>query len=100
MRGSARRLEPGDPRAQLPGELDLVLEGTRTLVLVEAKSGEAVASDFFAGLTRLAPLLRAAARPRKVELRSVYGGESAHPRGEVRVIPWHAIAGPVWADAG
>lgn len=72
-------------------EVDLVqLDGVRT-ILVEAKSGETIGSDFFRGLSGLEELLKSIDPPGTIDKRLVHGGAQAATRNGVRLIPWNAV---------
>jgi uncharacterized protein len=75
-------------------EVDLLVEGAEEALLVEAKSGATIASDFFASLTRLATVL--AERRHASRSFVVYGGESGQRRKSARVVPWHEVAKIRW----
>lgn len=77
-------------------EIDAVVETETDVVLVEAKSGETVAGDFFGALARVAPLVQAAAKPRSVLPLIVYGGASPQTRADARVVPWSRITSIDW----
>jgi predicted AAA+ superfamily ATPase len=76
-------------------EADLVVEvgGTRRCV-VEAKSGQTIASDFFASLDDVAAKLGDAERV------LVYGGDAAQKREGRRVVPWSELGEVRWAGRG
>ena len=71
-------------------EVDVLLETAEGALLVEAKSGATVASDFFDRLRRLAELM--SARKLTAQCFVVYGGDQAQSRTDVRVVPWDRIA--------
>lgn len=77
-------------------EVDVVVDGARRTVLVEAKAGATVAADFFLGLRALAERLRALGEQQQIESRILYGGEEPQARTDVAVIPWHRIADEAW----
>jgi len=80
-------------------EVDLVLDRSRDPVAVEAKSGQTVAEDFFAGfdaLDRLPPE-GSSSRWRRVV---VYGGRERQERSRALVLPWSQIDRFDWPGAG
>lgn len=76
-----------------------MVELGRELLAVEAKSGQTIADDFFAGLRTFAAL-NATARPRR-RTRGVlvYGGDAAQDRSDATVVPWAALDRQTWWDA-
>ena len=64
--------------------------GPRVL-LIEAKSGETVASDAFGSLDKVAALLKAAGTPPKIGKMIVYGGHDRWTQRETTVLPWGEI---------
>ena len=77
-------------------EIDAVVEADECTVLVEAKSSETVASDFFSGLAKVAPLIGAAAAPKKLARVVVYGGSAAQSRTDATVVPWSRMRAEEW----
>ncbi len=73
-------------------EIDLVVERPAEVTLVEAKSGQTIADDFFTGLREIE------FRPPPAARRLIYGGDSAHKRSGVEVIPWKDIQKIKWGD--
>lgn len=69
-------------------EVDLVQVQDGKTVLVEAKSGQTIAGDFFTGLHAAEPLLYGQKSSNEVEKRLVYGGLEAYRRCDVDVVPW------------
>jgi hypothetical protein len=65
-------------------EIDLVVEGGRELVAVEAKSGETFSPDFLSGIRYWRALTQRPDGPAAV----VYGGEASYPREGVTVLSW------------
>jgi hypothetical protein len=66
-------------------------------VLIEAKSGLTIASDWFDGLRRVATFRgKASDLP---DLRLVYGGDARQRRGDVLVVPWSNITSEDWGKA-
>jgi predicted AAA+ superfamily ATPase len=77
-------------------EVDIVIETSRTLLLVEAKSGATMAEDFFAGLRALEERL-VHKRERRVRRQVIiFGGDAAQRRSEVNVLPWSKIQDMSW----
>jgi uncharacterized protein len=68
-------------------EVDLLIEKGETLVPVEAKSGQTVAADFFAGLDRWLALAGEAGGDPWL----VYGGTRRQSRGRTAVLPWRGV---------
>ncbi|HEY3356166.1 MAG TPA: ATP-binding protein [Polyangia bacterium] len=79
-------------------EIDLIVERGEELIATEVKSGATVAGDWFDPLGRFAALLAASQERRRVVSRLVYGGDTAHRRGGVAVIPWHEVPAQRWTD--
>lgn len=77
-------------------EVDLVVDTGPSVLLVEAKSGATVTSDFFGPLQRLARLVGVADETTSIGLRLVYGGESAQRRSGVEVVPWGGLDAVGW----
>lgn len=65
-------------------EVDFVIETGRNQIMVEAKSAQTVAGDFFEGLKHLRRL--SAASHGRCAL--VYGGDQAYVRDKITVFPW------------
>ena len=68
-------------------EVDVLIDRGDSLVPVEIKAGQTVASDFFSGLSRWLAL--AGSRAGKPWL--VYGGDQCHTRRGTEVVPWSEI---------
>lgn len=68
-------------------EIDLVVDRGGTLVPVEIKSGQTVASDFFSGLLKWASIAGKAGGP----LHLVYGGDKSYIREGVSVHSWRTL---------
>ncbi|MDX2052888.1 MAG: ATP-binding protein [Polyangiaceae bacterium] len=79
-------------------EVDLLVEASRALFLVEAKSGATVAADFFAGLDGLAALIARAEPHRTTERVLVYGGDEPRKHQQVSVVPWSRLPDVRWCD--
>jgi predicted AAA+ superfamily ATPase len=65
-------------------EVDFVIEAGRNQIMIEAKSAQTVASDFFDGLKHL----RRLSAPSQGRYALVYGGNQAYVRNKVTVHPW------------
>jgi hypothetical protein len=78
--------------------VDLVVESSRALLLVDAKSGATVAGDFFKGLDALAARAADLDPARPVERILVYGGGEETQTGGVRVVPWMRVPEVDWGD--
>ena len=76
-------------------EVDLLLDLPEAAVLVEAKSGATVASDFFVSLRRLSGLLAGVGRRTRNVV--VYAGTTKQRRNDTLVLPWNEIASTKWA---
>jgi predicted AAA+ superfamily ATPase len=72
-------------------EADAVVQAGQRTLLVEAKSGETVASDAFDGLDKVAALLKAGRVPPKIGKTIVYGGHDRWTQRETTVLPWGEI---------
>ncbi len=77
-------------------EVDIVVEGARSILLVEVKSGSTPSGTFVEPLGRLAAALREKGETREVIQRLVYGGDERRRWGEVDVIPWHEVPAIDW----
>ncbi len=77
-------------------EVDLLVELGRTLLAVEAKSGQTVAADFFAGLRAFASLVKEARLRRAVRNFVVFGGDEAQERNAGTVVPWSELDRCAW----
>lgn len=71
-------------------EVDLIVEGAKGTVAVEAKSGATVASDFLRPLQRLAESSEPARRV------LVFGGEDRGRRRGTAILPWREIQAVDW----
>lgn len=78
------------------GEVDLVVDADKATLLVEAKSGATVASDFFAPLADVAERLQPRAGARPLKKRLVYGGAGSSHRSDVDVVAWADVAKATW----
>lgn len=77
-------------------EVDLVVELGGSLLAVETKSGQTVASDFFAGLRVFESLVESSRRRRNLRSFVVYGGSESQERATGRVVPWSALDQCQW----
>jgi hypothetical protein len=77
-------------------EVDVIVEASDALLLVEAKSGATVSEDFFAGLRALEQRLASAREPRQRRKFVIFGGDAAQQRSELSVLPWHQVQEPSW----
>ena len=71
-------------------EVDILLEKGDALWPVEIKSGQTVASDFFASLKKWSNLSGRQDKPAWL----VYGGDREMQNGTVTIIPWRSL--PKW----
>jgi len=69
-------------------EIDLILENGETLIPVEIKSGQTVASDYFDSLKHWAKLSGQPEQPAWL----VYGGDQTLSHGPISIMPWRDIA--------
>lgn len=81
-------------------EVDLVIERASSIDLVEAKSAETVADDFFTAVERAAELLHTNGEERVLRRHVVYGGQASQERKHGRVIAWDSIGVHDWVDKG
>lgn len=77
-------------------KVDLVVELGGSLLAVETKSGQTVASDFFAGLRVFESLVESSRRRRNLRSFVVYGGSESQQRAAGRVVPWSALDQCQW----
>ncbi|MBP1598560.1 MAG: ATPase protein [Acidobacteria bacterium] len=68
-------------------EVDFVIEAGRNQILVEAKSAQTLASDFFEGLHYVRRISKQLQRPAAL----IYGGDQSYFREHVAVYPWFAL---------
>jgi uncharacterized protein len=80
-------------------EVDVVVEGSASLFLVEAKSGATVADDFLEGLRELDGRLARARDRRSRQSYVIFGGDAPQRRSDVTILPWSRIQDPAWQDA-
>jgi len=79
-------------------EVDLLVDLGAEALLVEAKSAQTIARDFFDSLAKLSDLL--AARNLRPRCFVIYGGTSGQSRRQAEVVPWEKIASGPWAPKG
>jgi hypothetical protein len=72
-------------------EIDLLVDDATAPLAVEVKSGQTVATDFFAALDAAPERLRGVSARTGVRSVLVYGGDEEHRRHGVRVLPWHRL---------
>ena len=77
-------------------ESDLLVQGRKTMRLVEVKVGQTISSDFAAGLGRIGELF--ARTKQTVAMVVIHGGKEAQERNGVTYLPWHAIQDYPWHD--
>jgi predicted AAA+ superfamily ATPase len=77
-------------------EVDLVIEDGRTLFAVETKSGQTIASDFFAGLESFLALATESEPARHAKPFLVYGGAESQGRSVAEVISWSDLDRCQW----
>lgn len=77
-------------------EIDALLDDGAAVTLVEAKSAETIAPDFFSALRRVEAQVTAAVRLGGPKKRLVYGGDTRTRREGVEVIPWRKVADATW----
>jgi uncharacterized protein len=80
-------------------EVDLVVEDGRALLAVETKSGQTVASDFFAGLESFMSMAAASHPPRQPKSFLVYGGAETQNRSLAEVVSWSDLDRCRWWEA-
>ena len=96
------RLNRGRPadlfhvRNQKGEEIDLLVDDGVRLALVEAKSGQTIASDAFRALERWDVLLGADACSASASRLLVHGGTMRRKRGDIEVLPWEDLAEWEW----
>ena len=78
-------------------EVDLVIDRTSGLTLVEAKSSSTASSSLFDGARRVRRHFDRLSRP--CDLVVVYGGEQFQQRAEARLIPWRMLRAAIMSVA-
>lgn len=79
-------------------EVDVVVETARALLLVEAKSGTTVASDFVDGLDALGEHIARLEPARAIEKILVYGGDRSMTIHDTHVVSWSDVTSVDWSD--
>lgn len=78
-------------RDQVGDEVDLVIEHARELIALEIKSGQTVASDFFASLDRFEAQLQRTDTKTKMRRVLAFGGAPGQKRSDTRVLAWNEV---------
>ncbi len=73
-------------------EVDVVVEGARTLRAIEIKASRTVAADFVRPLRSFRAKMAADALGRSVEAAVVYAGSERHRNDDVAILPWREVA--------
>lgn len=81
-------------------EVDAVVELGRSLLAVEAKSGQTIASDYFTALETFTSLSASARPPRSVRSFVVYAGADSQRRSRTTIVPWSELDRCVWWASG
>jgi predicted AAA+ superfamily ATPase len=77
-------------------ESDVLVQGRKTLKLVEVKAGQTISSDWAANNQKIMGLF--AKTKQAVSCVVVYGGSARQERNGVTYLPWHAIQDYSWVD--
>jgi predicted AAA+ superfamily ATPase len=77
-------------------ESDVLVQGHKTLKLVEVKAGQTISSDWAANTQKITGLF--ARTKQAVSCVVVYGGGERQERNGVTFLPWHAVQDYSWAD--
>jgi uncharacterized protein len=77
-------------------ELDMVIETARSLIPVEVKSGQTVASEFLDGLRSFAGSTAHQHPHLSISPRLVYGGDQRETRTGATVVPWMRLHEESW----
>ncbi|MCX6929520.1 MAG: ATP-binding protein [Verrucomicrobia bacterium] len=77
-------------------ESDVLVQGRKTLKLVEVKAGQTIASDWTANSLRIRE--KFARTKQAVSCVVVYGGTQRQERNGVTYLPWHAIQDYFWEE--
>lgn len=77
-------------------EVDLVVELGRSLLAIETKSGQTIASDFFDGLRVFESVLASSRHEPQVRSFVVYGGVEHQRRSRTTVVPWRDLDRCEW----
>jgi predicted AAA+ superfamily ATPase len=86
-------------RDQKGHECDLLIEDGQGVTAVEIKSGQSIATDTFAGLSRLVPDIQAGpARPQPVTQVIVYAGADSYVRSRAHILSWSGVDRFRWSS--
>lgn len=77
-------------------ESDALVQGRKTMKIVEVKAGQTIASDWAANPRKIAELFAKAKQA--VSSVVVHGGNERQERNGVTYLPWHAIQEYSWMD--
>lgn len=77
-------------------ESDALVQGRKSLIIVEIKAGQTTASDWAASSQKIAALF--AKTKQRVSSVVVYGGTEKQERNGVTFLPWHAIQDYSWVE--
>ncbi len=77
-------------------ESDMLVQGSKTLKLVEVKAGQTISSDWAANSQRIMEMF--ARTKQRVSCVVVYGGTQRQERNGVTYLPWHAIQDYAWEE--
>jgi hypothetical protein len=77
-------------------EVDMVIDRGSELSLVEAKSAETIAGDFFTSLVKLRETLEESGEPRPVSCFIAFGGDQRQRRHDVSVLPFRQVDESGW----
>jgi predicted AAA+ superfamily ATPase len=77
-------------------ESDVLVQGRKTLKLVEVKAGQTIGSDWAASSQRIMEMF--ARTKQEVSCVVVYGGTQRQERNGVTYLPWHAIQDYSWEE--
>ncbi len=77
-------------------ESDALVQGRKSLKIVEVKAGQTIASDWSASSRKITELF--AGTNQAMSSIVVYGGTERQERNGVTYLPWHAIQDYSWVD--
>jgi hypothetical protein len=77
-------------------EGDALVQGRKSMKIVEVKAGQTISSDWAAGVRKIAELF--AGRKQAVSRVVVYGGTEKQERNGVIYLPWHSIQDYSWVE--
>jgi hypothetical protein len=77
-------------------ESDVLVQGRKSLKLVEVKAGQTIASDWAASAQKIIGLFASAKQAASAVV--VYGGNERQERNGVTYLPWHAIQDYPWDE--